>query len=93
MFDKFKANHGGSGPLQALNLAITGGEGLLGRAGVKKERNLTDALIDSITEEDANEADLSSWLDAGRNRMTSAQHQDFRAALQQHVSDVKKING
>jgi len=90
-FDKFKANHDGQGPFAKAYDALTAGEGILGRRGLRRERELTDSMID-LTRSDAEIAGLDSFLSIGATRMTREQHHAYRAALSERVGGQRTAN-
>lgn len=90
MFDKFKAKHGGVGPFQALNLAVTGGEGVLGRAGVKRARGLLNSIIDQQEGDKELAGSMAPvWENLRRTRMTEAELEKSASALVQRGADIK----
>lgn len=89
-FEKFKAKHGGSGPFAAFYDAVTNGQGIFGRRGIKGERALTDSLIESVQGDDA--LGLAELAEQGRTRMTAEEHADFRAGLTQAVLTQRTLD-
>lgn len=92
MFDKFKENHGGLGPFQALNSALTGGEGIAGRLGVKHARSVLNSIID----EQQGDAELGEslapvWDNLKRTRMTEADLEKSASLLVQRGADIKQL--
>lgn len=90
-FKKYKAAHGGHGPLEDLYAAATGGVGLFGRLGLRHERELTDQLIADVSSSDEFRG-LSAMAEAGRAPMTREEHAQFRAGVMQAALDTRVFN-
>jgi len=90
-FKKYKAEHGGRGPLEDAYAAVTGGQGLFGRLGMHHERELTDQLIADVENSDEFKG-LDGMLEAGRSPMTREQHAGFRSGVIQAALNQRVFN-
>lgn len=92
-FDKFKANHGGLGPLQALNSAVSGGEGVAGRMGAKRARSLLTSVIeDQQGDSELSESMAPVWDRLKRTRMTEDDLSRSANLLVERASEVKNTH-
>lgn len=90
-FKKYKAEHGGRGPIEDLYAKATGGVGLFGTLGLRQERELTDELIAEVS---SNEelSGLAGMVEIGRSPLTREQHAQFRAGITQAAINMQAFN-
>jgi len=79
MFDKFKAKHGGEGPLE-LAYGSMFPEGILGRRGLDDERELTNQVLEKV-QADETLVNLDGLITAAQSPLTRKQHAAVRSAL------------
>jgi len=92
-FKKYKASHGGAGPLESAYATVTGGVGYFGQLGMKRERAMTEQLISDIEGAGDEFAGLSGLLQQGRSSaLTREQHAEFRANVTQAALNTRVIN-
>jgi hypothetical protein len=90
-FTKYKASHGGRGPVEDLYARATGGEGLFGRLGLREERTLTDQLIADVSGHEEFRG-LAGMLEVGRSPLTREQHAEFRSGIMQAALNTRVLN-
>src|SRR6185295_15380073 len=71
---------------------FTGGHGILGRRGLKHERELTDVMLDQIGTNDELGTELGPLLQAGKAPMTVEQHRAYRQMIAGRVNDLQTVN-
>lgn len=93
-FERFKAKHGGMGPLQAFYAGATDGQGLVGQWRPTFARERIGAAVDAIREDADLPEDFKELAETARNANLSVP-ETFAAInqLQQRARDIKAVNG
>ncbi len=79
-FEKFKAAHGGEGPLQTAYHTLAP-EGLLGRRGLADERQQTNDIVSRVKADSDVSGALEAVVQQATRPLTREQHQQIRAQL------------
>jgi len=71
---------------------FTGGHGILGRKGLKHERELTDVMLDQVRNDQELGTELAPLLENGKAPMTVEQHRAYRAMIAGRAQDLGTVS-